>query len=825
MKIPENITRTHLLKAIDKIDSDGVPASAQSTTYDVVHEGKLYPPKLVVSLANGFANGAELDRTKFHGGEDAASFRLLANNGLSIERKKMLEIKPDEPFFNEKDFEVLVKLAGMSRDKSNAEQNLEWEILKKAFLKTEFWMDTVLSNIFQGGSSSIRRDPTNQAGNFHAYNWGKIYPCINAKDNKKLAYTVGIDATSGFVIKIDTVNEPDSGEARLKYEKYRDKETPSQIRLNIPVNEGLSLGWDGLIARTIEFLKGLAVDYKKLDSLLGYGIYQDEMNINHANDNGHNEINMTDEAVVDVPLNQIFYGPPGTGKTFNTIDCALNILDSSFYHSNKNDRGALKQRYDELFNKGLIKFVTFHQSFSYEDFVEGLRADTVNGQIQYNIEPGVFVQSCEIANKKDGVISVDEIVNNFIEELGDSEINLSTPRGKRFVVTYKGNTTFTCAPKASKDNRELPANIEHVKQVLKGKKPSNIYCESYVNGIVNHLRTKMSSASSLYVGQRFNKYEILSVTSEIVRIKKPNGKVIPYPMSILEELKNNVANNRLLISDLKDSTWQTKITSDIEPYFVSGYDNLVWKIVEYLVGESTQKIEDDKLSPVVLIIDEINRGNISSIFGELITLIETSKRAGNGEELSVVLPYSKDVFKVPSNLYIIGTMNTADRSLALMDTALRRRFDFVEMMPEPVLLSGLTIYDINIQKMLTCMNDRIEVLYDREHTLGHAFFMGLSDISEESDRFEELCSVFSNKILPLLEEYFFEDWEKIRLVLGDNQKDDSEHQFITQKSDIKIESLFGRVDDIDLLDEEPKVYVRNQNATKNPLAYQKIYEA
>ncbi|MBD3777575.1 MAG: ATPase, partial [Thiotrichales bacterium] len=146
-------------------------------------------------------------------------------------------------------------------------------------------------------------------------------------------------------------------------------------------------------------------------------------------------------------------------------------------------------------------------------------------------------------------------------------------------------------------------------------------------------------------------------------------------------------------------------------------------------------------------------------------LIEESKRAGHAEAISVQLPYSKEPFSVPNNLYIIGTMNTADRSLALMDTALRRRFDFIEMMPKPEILKSAEnsgkakIDDVDLETLLRVMNLRIEALYDREHTLGHAFLMNLQTL-------EDLRLAFRNKILPLLEEYFYDDWQKIRLVLG-----------------------------------------------------------
>lgn len=159
----------------------------------------------------------------------------------------------------------------------------------------------------------------------------------------------------------------------------------------------------------------------------------------------------------------------------------------------------------------------------------------------------------------------------------------------------------------------------------------------------------------------------------------------------------------------------------------------------------------------VAIIDEINRGNISKIFGELITLIEESKRG-----TSVILPYSQTEFSVPSNLYILGTMNTADRSIAMLDTALRRRFDFIEMMPEPSLLGDCD--GVDLCELLTALNERIEYYYDREHAIGHAYFMNENGCIKKLD---ELRNVFSTKIIPLLQEYFFDDYERIRLILND----------------------------------------------------------
>ena len=166
--------------------------------------------------------------------------------------------------------------------------------------------------------------------------------------------------------------------------------------------------------------------------------------------------------------------------------------------------------------------------------------------------------------------------------------------------------------------------------------------------------------------------------------------------------------------------------------------------------------------PYVLIIDEINRGNVSQIFGELITLIEEDKRLGKNEALEVILPYSKEKFGVPSNLHIIGTMNTADRSVEALDTALRRRFSFVEMMPEYEELKKIQFDDFQLGELLKTINSRIEALLDRDHTIGHSYFINIKPNDTEA-----LKEAFTNKIIPLLQEYFYHDYEKLALILGE----------------------------------------------------------
>ena len=275
------------------------------------------------------------------------------------------------------------------------------------------------------------------------------------------------------------------------------------------------------------------------------------------------------------------------------------------------------------------------------------------------------------------------------------------------------------------------------------------------------------------------------------------------------------------MKELEDSVYKTATEIEgIKPK-MNAQDDIVYEIkpgVFKIFCDAARNSDE----PHIFIIDEINRGNISKIFGELITLIEESKRAGQKEEASAILPYSGDSFSIPSNVYIIGTMNTADRSIALMDTALRRRFSFVEMMPDSQLLQDIKVIadgkEIDIAKMLDKMNQRIAYLYDREHTIGHAFFMKLKD----SPTIETLQNIFEKSIIPLLQEYFYEDYEKIQLVLGDNGKENPDYKFISDEN-TKGKNIFkGKVED--LFDLPEKTYQINKNAFSEAESYIQIYQ-
>lgn len=352
-------------------------------------------------------------------------------------------------------------------------------------------------------------------------------------------------------------------------------------------------------------------------------------------------------------LNQILYGPPGTGKTYHSKSKAIEIITGE----NIKDRKMLLELYKHFFEQEQIQFITFHQSYGYEEFVEGIKPELnkdSNKELLYQIKAGIFKQMCKKAEKE--------------------------------------------------------------------------------------------------ISKRF-----------------------------------------------------------------------------------------------VLIIDEINRGNISKIFGELITLIEVDKRIGSDEVVKTCLPYSNEDFGVPSNLYIIGTMNTADRSIALMDNALRRRFQFVEMMPKPELLDDIVVsrdeVDIKINRLLKKINERIEFLYDRDHTIGHSFFMKLKDIDDEA-KYSELCSIFANNIIPLLQEYFYDDWEKIQIVLGDHIKQFKQDPKLNSWDEIKLDQSYRFIQsfndlggnsktlemqvigfDHEDIDDAKVCYLVNNLENINPLTFEKIYNS
>ncbi|MUK77989.1 AAA domain-containing protein [Aliivibrio fischeri] len=510
-------------------------------------------------------------------------------------------------------------------------------------------------------------------------------------------------------------------------------------------------------------------------------------------------------------LNTILYGPPGTGKTYTTINKALQIVAPDFYLKNKDDREKLKCRFDELLNNNRIGFVTFHQSFSYEDFVEGLKASTTEDkQISYDVEDGIFKSMCNSASVKATVNAEQQaldISNRKIWKmsLGDTSgedafIYQQCIENNYVLLGYGYDIDFS-----NTSNRKEVIETYRTNEVIIEKESSDYRVTS-----VNNFKNEMSIGDLVVISDGNRKFRaIAEITSDYIfdeTLVSDSGYSQVRKVTWHRVYEPSLPVDELFKKNLSQMTLYRLYGATIDLDKLQGIFSLP-------SIEDKTEISNDR----VLIIDEINRGNISNIFGELITLIEPSKRSGGTESLSVKLAYSKETFSVPSNLHIIGTMNTADKSLAQLDIALRRRFEFVEMMTNYELLKGIPdIEGINVAKLVKTMNQRIELLYDREHTIGHSFFLPLLG----NPSLQLLAEIFELQILPLLEEYFFEDWERVGQVLGDHLKDNHELRFVIEQfGNSEIAELMG--DDWEVQGIQP--YCRNQKAFLNSQAYIGVY--
>ncbi len=448
----------------------------------------------------------------------------------------------------------------------------------------------------------------------------------------------------------------------------------------------------------------------------------------------------------NLSLNQILYGPPGTGKTYHTIDKALEILGE-----NLKSRDEKKAKFDEYVKNGQIVFITFHQSYGYEEFVEGIKPMMNNGansrELKYEIKDGIFKDIC----------------NKALENYENSNLNTEELREK--IELREKVEKFL--------NRLLETN-----EPISKTKGGNFFINSFNNNTIEIYSEDV---------ERFDGIFKLSLSTFIILLKSN----IEFN-SAVEMFK------KVFGRDYADRTH-------------TYYFNLVNKFKEYekqaVLKTEDNKISSNSLNSYIIIIDEINRGNISKIFGELITLIEPSKRIGADEELKVTLPYSKEEFGVPQNVYILGTMNTADRSITSLDTALRRRFEFIEMMPDVSKLSN-DYKDVNLRELLKAINTRIEYLLDREKTIGHAFFIDVENL-------EDLKKVFQNKIIPLLQEYFYNDYALISAVLNDNG--------MIEKCE-RNEKYLQKIKNLDNVDSDRVIYKFSDSKDWKEETFIKIYE-
>lgn len=774
--IPKNITREHILAAIDQIRKEGVPWRNESTIYDLEYEGETYPPKLVVSRANALANGEALDLSKFSGGQETNDF--LRDRGFTLRNKR--EAK-----------DLIAALQSAFQGIWHCAVSRNWDAIRQ---------NRLLSFDYFDANRDYRKQPATGGEGVKS-----IKPWVNELKTGDLIFIIEKHNFYGIAIALSEYNPEGpfldfSGAPKpairldLLYvsEPVLNQQFTEMLR---PQTFGTIDSTGFSLEKTIKILCEHRPD--AIEALKNY--LEQEKAITTTTKVGTMKYK---------PLNTILYGPPGTGKTYHTVLRALEILNEQ--DLDLEDRKAVKERYDQRVAEGRIVFTTFHQSMSYEDFIEGIKPmkpEDSDSFVKYEIQPGIFKLSAARAAYGCYLIhriktpgksyDFDTLYDAFIEDISKKLEQNITPE------------FYT------KTNSKI--------KVIRINRNDSIITTAF-NSIRKNDPAPKTRSNFRKLYHRFQSIDEIKTLQDIRNVVKIYPGISGF-YAVFKGLKEFEKSFEPPVTE-DDATDLPNLTDEkIVEMFSEGNFN------DAVVAEAKSK--QKKTGNHVLIIDEINRGNIAQIFGELITLIEEDKRMGNEEALTVTLPYSKEIFGVPPNLYILGTMNTADRSVEALDTALRRRFSFEEMPPQPELLSpnnlywrlmkqydtkpwddpeysekedlllnflgaSSTVWDdavarwqayeqdgtheefpdsafhgINLESMLRTINVRIEKLLDSDHQVGHSYFLGVSSM-------EDLHDVFYRKVIPLLQEYFFGDYGKIGLVLGkgfvrkkvwDNQSD------------------------------------------------------
>lgn len=692
--LARQVTKEQVIAALEYIIKNDIILKG-STKFDLLYKGVVYPPKEVVRWAAKLANISDWEKMTLNGGDNTN--KPLRDMGFIINNK----ISED------------INLSLINKYKSIVFENNEnelykWRLIEKYKGRPDIFAEDFASEItsinynnliYHNGiavRNQIAKEYPEEYRNAFKFLFDEDAPLTNRVINfqsmvseiyKKMGMTLNHHHDERTISTYLTFKYPE------KYTLYKSSFYKKYCNLLSITPENKNQKYRHYLSLIDKFISNyINKDQELLDIKKGFlteDCYSDTNNLIFAQDilyqvlNSEKDIlkdqkSLTSMKELNIPLNQILYGPPGTGKTYQTINKAVAIANPNF--DLNLDREILREEYNRLVEVGQIMFTTFHQSMSYEDFVEGIKPimKEEEGEVNYEIQSGIFKDICKIA-ENDNEIS---IIDNF---------DVSWER-----------------------------LIELVKEKIANEKLLKIGSWEY----------SLSSKDSL-------KYSSLNSPSQYTfTITKKN---------VLDTYQNKLA---------RPSGAFKKDMEDIVKYMKTNFH-----LSNYNDDIKTVKDQNQFNKNFVLIIDEINRGNVSQIFGELITLIEESKRLSNDESLEVTLPYSKEKFGVPSNLYIIGTMNTADRSVESLDTALRRRFSFEEMMPNLKVLNEKVVGGIELKELLSTINKRVEVLLDRDHTIGHSYFI---NIKSEDD----LRNTFKNNIIPLLQEYFYGDYEKIGMILG-----------------------------------------------------------
>lgn len=493
----------------------------------------------------------------------------------------------------------------------------------------------------------------------------------------------------------------------------------------------------------------LQMNVHGINNFSEFSFYADRI----TNNDGNNEkpFDLKANTTINIPLNQILYGPPGTGKTYNTVVKAIEITKPELIQRDKNGNvknyDELKIEFDKLRHQGQIEFVTFHQSYSYEEFVECIKPEIQKwndegSELKYVGKDGVFKNICEHAKP----VKVSAIKHQPIDFSNTKVFKMSLGNTlKKEDDIYEYCISHDVVALGFKD---VDFSDCKTSQDFKDKDKEDPWGATALERFINWI----DIGDIIIVSNGNRKFRaIAQVTGNYYY-----DRTTPIRYSHFRKVKWLYKGEDIYYSKINNKVFsQQSIYGYFDPS-KKGMPNYNPDLnTQELNNIITGKVDKEIALPHILIIDEINRGNISKIFGELITLIEEDKRG----TLSVKLPYSQDDFTVPQNLYIIGTMNTSDRSIASIDIALRRRFKFVEMMPKPELVAD---FGCGFKTIFEKLNTKIKVLLDRDHQIGHSYFINTKYANADINTLKE---IWFSEIIPLLNEYFYCDWEKLKLVV------------------------------------------------------------
>jgi len=737
--IPNNISKEHIEKAIEEIDKKGIRKERHSSTYDLVYNGKNYPPKLAISIANRFANGSELDASDFSGGKGTDAFKLLEYFGFQIVEKNNSKVIADFERF----------LSKFHKNKSTTLEYLKMiPKIEKWFIGSNIcnsnfniWKDVseidAINKSLKSKNSVIWKELNKKEKNWYSAPWNKwvefnsmiksnfwIFQgnpktfdfetalkqgiltdwTVNAhKDNIKVGDKVILWITgskSGCYALAEVTSEPHQKTSSTDDHLWKGDDK-SDLKADIKITHNLV---DTPILKTdidsLDELKNLKVGNQGTNFSATKKEYQTilEMSqlIGFEQEENLKKLNVSD---MKLSLNTILYGPPGTGKTYK-----------------------LQNEYFDL-------FTVSETSLTKSQYLENIVSDLTWWQV-------LSIILLDLKKTK---------VNNITEhELLKIRAKLSNSKSVRPTIwgRLQAHTSLECPNVGVTDRSE----------------PKIFYKDENSFWTVNE--------------------ELLE-------------QYYPEAISILDEIQNFKPSPDKFIKNYEFVTFHQSFSYEdfvegIKPKMEDQEIDVSYEIQDGIFKKLCLKAAADPENQYALFIDEINRGNVSAIFGELITLIEDDKRIGEENALTVKLPYSKKDLGVPSNLHIIGTMNTADRSVEALDTALRRRFAFEEIMPLPHLLQNISFDGFDLQEVLETINKRIEALLDRDHCIGHSYFIKI-----QSKDTIALKQTFENKIIPLLQEYFYQDYEKIALILG---------QGFIERKEIKVEfASFSKLDEPEMI--------------------------